>query len=214
MRVFWFLATLVASVFAWVGPAFAHPHEFVSMRIDTRFDKEGRANAFTYHWAFDEFFTAYALEGKDTNGDGTFQDEEVMELLKEILGNIAEIDYFTAFDANGVVPEFDVAVPKTATLDNRQLKVSFRVPFKKPISVSEKPLRFAVYDGEFYIAFNLETEGDVLRLMNANPECKGAMTPADPDDSLAAFAASLDKTESGGNDLGRHFAEWIEVKCP
>ena len=77
--------------------ALAHPHEFVTMKVTARFNESGKVAGFRYNWLFDEFFSAYALEGQDANGNGTAEESELDALMAEILGNIASIDYFTAF---------------------------------------------------------------------------------------------------------------------
>ncbi len=51
----------------------AHPHEFITMHVGAAFDDAGRLAGFRYHWTFDEFFSAYAMEGQDANGNGTFE---------------------------------------------------------------------------------------------------------------------------------------------
>ena len=95
----------------------------------------------------------------------------------------------------------------------RQYELSFDVPFKQSVDVNSKPLRYAVYDDEFYIAMTHNTADGSIRLVNAPKGCQWEMVQPDPDDDVAAFAGSLGKSESGGSDLGKHFAEWIVISC-
>ncbi len=193
--------------------ATAHPHEFVTMNVTVQFNPAGQVTGMRYHWQFDEFFSAYALEGQDKNGNGTAEPEEMDALLKEILGNIDEIAYFTKFDAEGAVPDLGKAVPVSATLDKRQFNAVFDVPFKAALDVKKKPLRYAIYDDEFYIAM-LHKEGkEAVQLASPAQGCAWDLRAADPDDDVVAFAGSLDKTQSGGSDLGKNFAEWVSVSC-
>lgn len=195
------------------GTALAHPHEFVSMRAEIEFDGKNKASAFRYHWTFDEFFSAYAIEGQDANKNGVGEPEELAKLLVEILGNIHEIDYFTAFDSNGVVPKFNQAEPIGVKMNGQRLVIEFRVPFAEPLNVSKKPLRFAIYDNEFYIAMNFDPDHQGATLKGSAKECTAAIEAADPDEEIASFASSLGKTDSPNQDLGIHFAEWVTVKC-
>ena len=80
------------------APAAAHPHEFVTMEVNAKFDFNGKVSGLTYDWTFDEFFTAYAVDGQDLNKNGVAEPNELAALLDEILGNIKVINYFTVFD--------------------------------------------------------------------------------------------------------------------
>ncbi len=50
--------------------ALAHPHEWVDVASEVLFDAHGRIAAIRHHWRFDEAFSAFALQGLDSNGDG------------------------------------------------------------------------------------------------------------------------------------------------
>lgn len=195
------------------GRALAHPHEFVTLRTEVNFTDKGLVSGMRYHWRFDEFFTAYALDGQDANKNGEAEQEELDALLREILGNIQSINYFTSYDQNGTVPEQAVAKPVAARMVGRQLEISFDVPFKKPVAVGEKALRYAIYDDEFYIAMNYDPDDVQITMKNAPKGCAAAFQEADPQEDIIAFASSLDKSESGGSGLGLNFAEWVEVTC-
>jgi hypothetical protein len=46
-------------------------------------------------WTFDEFYTAMAVEGLDTNKDGVYSKEELAPLAKVNVESLKEFDYFT-----------------------------------------------------------------------------------------------------------------------
>lgn len=193
----------------------AHPHEFVTMKITAQFDANGAVTGMRYNWVFDEFFSAYALEGQDANKDGKPQQAEMDALMAEILGNIGGIDYFTAFDGNGVVPKIAGAKPVAATMQGRQFDMTFDVAFAAPVTPTKaKPLRYAIYDNEFYISMTHAPGEEGMQLANPPAGCTAQLTEPDPDEDLAAFAASLGKDETGGPDLGAAFAEWVGISCP
>lgn len=207
------LAMGVALAVSAAGPAAAHPHEFVTMKIQVAFDKAGRMVGMRYNWTFDEFFSAYAVEPFDENGNREVEQNESDALLADVLKNITEIDYFTKFDENGTLPELDQAIPVSSSFENRQVTLVFDVPFKKALDVSKKPLRYAIYDEEFYIAMN-HVEGDkAVTLAGTATGCSSDISGADPSEEIEAFASSLGRDESGGNQLGAAFAEWVTIKC-
>ena len=65
MAVFAELALLIAS------PAAAHPHVWATVRSEIVFGPDHRITGIRHAWTFDEFYTAMAVQGLDTNGDGT-----------------------------------------------------------------------------------------------------------------------------------------------
>ncbi len=212
-RIVYALALASLASIASVKQAFAHPHEFVTMRITAQFDDNGHVTGLLYNWTFDPFFTAYAVEGEDANKNGVAEPEELNALLQNILGNIESNNYFTAFDSNGIVPEFAKAIPIASEVGNQQLSVTFDLPFTKPVDPKKKTLRYAVYDDEFYIAMTHDPAADAVQLVNAPKGCKFDLEEPNPSDDIAEFAASLARDESGGNGLGVQFAEWVAIKC-
>lgn len=192
--------------------ATAHPHEWVQMRIQMLFNEEGEANGMRFNWLFDEFFTAYALADYDT-----VTQEDLNNLLKEILTNIHEFGYMTHIEVAGERLDtktlFANAIPNKSGMDDIRLQLDFDVPFTKPIKVQETAFRYAIFDPSFYIAMHHFDDDDAVKLINAPDGCKVNINPADPDPDMAAFAASLGQSESGGDGLGIHFAEWVDVQC-
>lgn len=208
------IALMVATIAMPVHRAAAHPHEFVTMRIVAQFDQAGRAVGLLYNWTFDPFFTAYAVEGQDANKNGQAEQAELDALLREILGNIASIDYFTKFAEAGVKPKFKPALPLAAEMDDQnQLVITFDVPFAEPVDLTKEPLRYAIYDEEFYIAMTHDPDADPVELVNAPSSCKYDLEEPSPTEDIADFAASLGRDESGGSGLGEHFAEWVTIRC-
>ena len=193
--------------------AFSHPHEFVNMRVEAKFDKNGNLSGFQYFWQFDEFFSAYAIEGQDKNKNGKADQEELDALLIEILGNTESIGYFTAFDANHVAPDIGKATPVKAEFVKRQLEITFDVPLKKATPLKGKTLRYAIYDNEFYVAMHHDPDNVPVSLSNAPKGCSWKLDEATPDEETVAFANSLGKSDSPGTDLGAQFAEWVAISC-
>lgn len=192
----------------------AHPHEFVTMLVQAKFDVGKKMSGLTYTWLFDEIFTAYAVEGQDSNKNGQAEQEELDALLLEILGNIEEIDYFTGFDENGTVPKFAAARPLHSKMIDGRVEISFHIPFQEVIDVSTKPFRFAIYDDEFYIAMNHDLTKKDQILPPDMAHCEVDIQLPNPDEDLVAYANSLGKQDSAGYSLGESFAEWVSIACP
>ena len=92
-----------------VVTANAHPHVFVEARSQLVFDDNGQAVAVQHVFRFDDAFTAFAIQGFDTNGDGIYSREELSELADVNVESMADFGYFTFGDNTRV--EFDFNAP-------------------------------------------------------------------------------------------------------
>ncbi len=87
----------------------AHPHVFVEARSKLVFDDSGMAIAVEQVFRFDDAFSAFAVQGFDTNGDGAYSREELGELAKVNVESMGDYGYFTFGDNTRV--EFDFKTP-------------------------------------------------------------------------------------------------------
>ena len=195
------------------GSAWAHPHEFVTMQVHVVFNDQGKISKLRYNWVFDEFFSAYAVEGQDINANGKVEQNETDAVLTEILGNIEQIDYFTKLKTDGLAPVIVKAKAVASSMLDRKLSITYDVPFKAAFDLKGTTLRYAVYDPEFYIAMEHKDAGQGVILENAPKGCDWDLGAPNPSEELEEFANSLGKDESGGSDLGASFAEWVSISC-
>ena len=121
-----FLGAFLGSWLAAVAPASAHPHVWVTVETTVLFEN-GSITGFRHKWTFDEFYTAMAVQGLDTNNDGIYSREELAELAKVNIEGLAEFGYFTHAKLGGASLAF--AVPLDYWLD-------YAV---KPADVTEPP---------------------------------------------------------------------------
>ncbi|RED45783.1 DUF1007 family protein [Aestuariispira insulae] len=193
--------------------ALAHPHAFVDIRVEVLFDQEGRITALRQHWLFDEFYSAYATDGQDKDGDGK-PDQDALDLLaKSNLSNLRDYDYFTLARQNDAQPAYGLPDNIVSSMRQDRLEMSFTLPFETPLPLSESPFTYAIFDPSYYVEM-LHVDGNDAVIMDGAPTgCDFTLTKPNPDPSVASYAASLDKTESGGNDLGLSFAEQVTVSC-
>ncbi len=87
----------------------AHPHVFVEARSRLVFDDNGKAVAVRHIFRFDDAFSAFAIQGFDTNNDGVYSREELSELANVNVESMADFGYFTFGDNTRV--ELDFGVP-------------------------------------------------------------------------------------------------------
>lgn len=109
-------ALAVAALLPLGQRAEAHPHIWVTVRSTVVYEN-GAVVGFRHAWTFDEFYTAMAIEGLDTNKDGTYSREELAELAKVNIEALKEFAYFTAPRLKGA--EVAVDVPKDYWLEHK-----------------------------------------------------------------------------------------------
>src|SRR3569833_4111389 len=96
------LRLLLAAVFiAIAGPALAHPHVWITMRSEVVIGPDGAVTAIRHHWAFDDMFSAFALQGTESKEKGKYTREELSPLAKVNVESLKDYDYFTYATADG-----------------------------------------------------------------------------------------------------------------
>ncbi|WP_208997172.1 DUF1007 family protein [Roseibium denhamense] len=104
-----------------IGSASAHPHVFVEARTKIVFNDDGVAVAVKNVFRFDDAFTAFAIQGFDTNQDGVYSRDELSELAQVNVDSMADFGYFT-FGDNGRV-ELDFNSPTDYWLEVRTVEL-------------------------------------------------------------------------------------------
>ncbi|MEM7171099.1 MAG: DUF1007 family protein [Pseudomonadota bacterium] len=191
----------------------AHPHAWIDITVDVQLNDKAEAVALEQTWLFDEYYTAFATEGMDSNGDGQPDPDKLAELLELNMSNLADYQYFTRVDGAGGSVGFDEVMEMASEMDGTRLRMTFVLPLDKPQALSGQSLRYAVFDPTYYIEM-LHAEGpDVVTFSDPDANCRYTLTPATPDPETVSLAFALDQTESAGDGLGIHFAEWATLEC-
>ena len=191
----------------------AHPHAWIDMKVRLLFDKDGNLAKLTQEWLFDDFYSAYATQGVPKDKAGTHDPAKLDALSHENLKNLAEYDYFTVVKTElGKVPLAGIGDVSTAMVGNR-LRMTFTVTLKAPVDGRAGPFVYSIYDPTYFVEMLHAKGGDSIRLENAPKGCRAEMEGANPDPQIALLAAGLDKTQSGGDTLGQHFAEKVVIRC-
>lgn len=160
----------IALVASLALPASAHPHVWVTSKAEVVYDKDQIA-AVQHHWTFDEFYTAMAIQGLDTNNDGVYSRKELAELAKVNMEGLKEFDFFTYAKLSGKALVFAPPVDQWLEHKDGILTLHFKLPLKQPLEATAKGFQFAVYDPSFFIAFEL-AKGDAITLAGGPAGCK------------------------------------------
>ena len=83
-----------AALLLGANTALAHPHVWVTTETTVLYEN-GTIIGLRQKWSFDDFYTAMAIQGLDTNNDGTYDRDELAELAKVNMEGLKEFNYFT-----------------------------------------------------------------------------------------------------------------------
>jgi ABC-type uncharacterized transport system substrate-binding protein len=190
----------------------AHPHNWIDLRVEVRFNKDGRAVGLFQKWLFDDIYSVTITEGMDSDGDGLPDRARLDELHKSVVSNLKAHNYFTHVEHEGNGITFGPVSQGAMTMYGNRLEFSFYLPFATPLDPRRSPLNYRVFDPSYYIEM-LHAESKDAVVLRAAPEgCSYRLQQPKPDPKQIAYAASLPPGADGG-DLGRFFTEKIVVKC-
>jgi len=139
-------------------PVNAHPHVWATVRSEILLGPNHQITGIRHAWTFDEFYTAMAIEGLDTNKDGVYSKEELQPLAKVNVESLKDFDYFTFVHFEG---EEDKTLPLKPPVDywveyyKNVLTLHFTLPLDKPVDTHGKPVQVDVYESFFLCRLRL-----------------------------------------------------------
>ena len=168
-------AALAACLLLPAQPALAHPHIFIDATATITFDDSGAVASIRNAWTFDEAFSAWQVQGLDTDGDGTVSSAEMQELADLNMEGLAEYGYYTfAGEGPDNLRFTNGRNPVLEHVDGRST-LTFDVDLAAPYRIREA-LEIAINDPEYYVAIAFADESAV-RLVNAPDGCAVTLEP-------------------------------------
>lgn len=208
------VAAFLASVLLCLVPASgeAHPHVWIDMHTELHFDAEGRLDAIGVHWTFDEFYSAFAVEGAQKTADG--YDDKLLAGLAEVnLQNLEEWNYFTEVAAGGDTIATGKATDGKSTWDDEtgRLTLSFVVPLTAPQPSIAAPVKIRIYDPSYYISIDYQKDDPVRMSGNAPAGCTTRTEIPNVENVWTTLPESAFTDAS--TQLGAYFAPVVTVTC-
>jgi len=211
-----FAATLFALAFGSMpNLASAHPHVWVTVKTSVLFNDDGAIAGFRHQWIFDEYYTAFALQGMDRDGDGKYSAAELEPLAKTNIESLGEFDYFTFAELGEEALARNDPVDYKLVYADGLLTLNFTLPLAEPVPANEAGrFRFKVYDPTFFVSFSLAKD-DPVRLAGGAPA--GCATQIGDAPMAAASTQTLGEaffdTLDTSQDWGAQFAQEIALRC-
>ena len=192
----------------------AHPHIWVTMHSELVYAPDGSVTGIRQHWAFDDMFSAFAIQGLEAKDTGAFSRAELAPLAKTNVESLKEYDYFTFATADGNKAPFGDPLPDYfADYKDSVVTLHFTLPFKTPVKA--KLLKIDIYDATIFVDFSFAKDKPVA-LVGAPGACKLDVVP--PREMTWAEGKALsDIPADQPNTLmawGAQFANKILVNCP
>jgi ABC-type uncharacterized transport system substrate-binding protein len=192
------------------APARAHPHVWVTVVSELIYAPDGSVTGIRNHWAFDDMFSAFAVQGLEAKEKGRFSREELAPLAKVNVESLKEFDYFTHVSADGAaVPIADPAPDYWLDYKDEILTLNFTLPLKTPVKA--KDLKVEVYDPTYFVDMELSKQ-DPVHLVGAPAACKLLLEL--PHELTYLEGKRLSDNPEALNNWGANFANKIMVTCP
>lgn len=165
---------LAVSMLAAVVPAAAHPHIFIDAKLTVVFDDTGAVSALRHTWTFDEAFSAWAVQGLDTNKDGKITPAEMQDLADDNVKGLGDYSFYTYAGKNGAVRFAPVGDQKMDYENNRNT-LTYSIAPVPPYQMNGM-LEIGISDPEYYVAISFASAAAVT-LENAPPGCGVTLIP-------------------------------------
>lgn len=198
-------------------PALAHPHIFIDAKATIVFDDAGDVTGIRHQWTFDEAFSAWSIQGLDTNNDGVTSEQELQPLADENMKGLAAYNYYTSLGELGQPDLTFKSMPNPRlTYAQERTTLQFGIQLDKPYRIG-KVLEVGIDDPEYYVAITFAGP-QAISLENAPAGCSAVLNPPKdlpPDLASRLYALGADVT-SLPPDLAaamRGMQGSIDVKC-
>jgi ABC-type uncharacterized transport system substrate-binding protein len=210
------LAAIIGALIALSAPtlALAHPHVWVTVRSQIAFSPDGKVNAVTHDWVFDEMYSSFATQGLAKPGE-LVKRETFAPLAEENAGSLAQIGYFTTLKIGGKAVDFG-PVTQYWMEERPDHLVAFHVvlPLKTPVAPG-RYLSLLVADPEYFIDFEFD-DTEAIKLVSPPGGCSASIAKPKPlaGEDKQKLDESFFTNLAPGTNFGFKMASRAIVACP
>jgi ABC-type nickel/cobalt efflux system permease component RcnA/ABC-type uncharacterized transport system substrate-binding protein len=174
-----FIRAMLAGILLLLACAQAqgHPHIFIDAKVTIVFDDAGGIARLHHEWTFDPYFSAWVVQGLDTDNDGVTSSQEMQGLADENMVGLAEYGFYTYADGDGRELAFTPVGDQTMRYENERSTLAYSLAPTQPGQVGR--LELAVNDPEYYVAITF-ADSSAVTLENAPDGCGVELVPPEP----------------------------------
>jgi len=194
-------------------PASAHPHVYIDMKTAFHFDDQGRLESLRITWIFDEFYSAFAVDGATRSGS-SYDEKFLSALAEENLKNLAEWNYFTEVTSQGTTIETGKAADGVSTWDDEtgRLSLAFSLPLKEARAAPpEAPVSVRIFDPSYYISIDYLPDAPVSLADGSHEGCAAAVNVPEVEQVWTNLPESA--FTDPNSSLGANFASTVVLTC-
>ncbi len=133
----------------------AHPHVLVDATESVIFNAAGEATAVASSWSFDDAFSAYAVQGYDSKGDGLPTRDDLQPLAETNMKSLERYHYFTRLTLDGKPVALGSPTNYWDEFIDERMVLHFTLPLAQPLSIAHHTLSLQVYDPDYFAAVTL-----------------------------------------------------------
>lgn len=172
------LAALVVCAGLLPLPALAHPHIFVDAKATITFNDAGEVVGIHNSWTFDEAYSAWAVQGLDTNLNGVLSRDELQPLADDNMDGLSSYEYYTFAGEGPDNLKFAFGSNPVMDYTGGRQTLQFDVALETAYAIRDH-LEVAINDPEYYVAITF-ANADAVQLVNAPANCSVALTDPEP----------------------------------
>jgi ABC-type uncharacterized transport system substrate-binding protein len=206
-----------AVVAGFAQQAAAHPHVWATVRSEIMFGPDHKITGIRHAWTFDEFYSAMAVQGLDTDGNGTYSKEELEPLAKVNVESLQEFAYFTFVREAGKDKFLPLKAPEDYSIDydGTLITLHFTLPLETPVDPKVQGVTIDVYDPSFFVAFGFAEKTPVKISGAPAPGCTASVETPDAEtvEDAKALSESFFSQLGPGSNFGSQFAQTVNVTC-
>lgn len=162
------------------APAAAHPHILIDAKATIIFDANGAVVGLRHAWSFDTAFSAWMVQGLDTDGDRETSPEEMQGLADENMVGLADYGFYTYAGEGDARMAFTPVGDQGMVYQDGHVVLSYSLDAVAPLPMPvDERFELAVYDPEYYVAITVPAVSDVT-LENAPANCSAVLEPPKP----------------------------------
>ncbi|CFR18151.1 DUF1007 domain-containing protein [Yersinia kristensenii] len=192
--------------------ALAHPHSFIDMDASFVSEKQTLVGI-KMVWTMDEITSADLLY----DAENAKSDSEIWKkLAAEVMANVLGQHYFTDIYRDGKPVKYkNLPTEYHLSRQGHQAVLEFILPLAEPQPLAGKPFIISTYDPTYFVDMTYDGNKAIRLSAEMAKSCKLTLFTPNPNASLQAYALSLDKSDSPGEDmeLGKQFAQRVTVQC-
>ncbi|WP_299663361.1 DUF1007 family protein [uncultured Psychromonas sp.] len=188
----------------------AHPHSWISLK--TKIEGKGsQILGFTMSWTFDSITSAYMLDGEDLSAQN--KSKTLTKIKDSVMENINLEHYFTYFYDGDTPIKYAFSNQGKLTQNGSKLILHFYVPLSKPKTISNRPLKLAIYEPSYYVDMSWNSKNDIELSSELSKFCTYDLILPNPTPEQVTYAMSLGIDEDPDDALGQLFTQTVIINC-